>query len=340
MGRLTQLGFVLVTLVGHGFAYPGERFNLPELVDQSDVIALATVSGIHQLGKTSIVVSGQPVGAIENDARVQIEWLFKGNCPDELSLRFLVPNVFIGFRGVAIGRQIIFLKRRNDIYEFADAHYPSVPAAPGTPNVRYPDAVQALADELGRVLSSQTSPLNDKWTVLAFAYGIPNSNTFNSHLHELLLNTTDVEVRIRIEAELVARGDTSGLEQASRLLLGGTLTNDQKEILLLAIRNHALSPEAVPTLAPLMSSPDVSVRRAVAEGLWHSASVSGVSLFSKMLEDSDNEVRFYAVRGLSEIANDPGWGGPSESEFHEHEGKYVSHWQEWLNGHITKQKLE
>jgi hypothetical protein len=52
------------------------------------------------------------------------------------------------------------------------------------------------------------------------------------------------------------------------------------------------------------------------------------------LEDPDEKVQFYAVRGLSDIANEYGWGGPGETEFHEHAQKYLTHWQEWAKNQV------
>ena len=37
-------------------------------------------------------------------------------------------------------------------------------------------------------------------------------------------------------------------------------------------------------------------------------------------------------RGVSDIANEPSWGGPSELQFHQHQQEYLTHWQSWAGG--------
>jgi hypothetical protein len=44
-------------------------------------------------------------------------------------------------------------------------------------------------------------------------------------------------------------------------------------------------------------------------------------------------VRFYAVRACADIAAEAGWGGPSESEFHERQQKYLTHWEGWVKSY-------
>ena len=82
-------------------------------------------------------------------------------------------------------------------------------------------------------------------------------------------------------------------------------------------------------LEPLLSSSDDCVREAAVEALWHISAPIVVAALVQRLDDPDEKVRFYAVRGLSDIGNQYGWGGPAEAEFHEHEQKYLAHWQEW-----------
>jgi hypothetical protein len=82
-------------------------------------------------------------------------------------------------------------------------------------------------------------------------------------------------------------------------------------------------------LKPLLRSSDESIREAAVEALWHIADPASVPILAKSLTDADEQVRFYAVRACSDIANETDWGGPGESEFHKHQQKYLSHWQQW-----------
>jgi HEAT repeat protein len=95
-----------------------------------------------------------------------------------------------------------------------------------------------------------------------------------------------------------------------------------------AIANQIKNPDAAPALAGLLQSGDAETRRAAAEGLWHSAATRAVPDLAKALQDEDEQVRFYAVRALAELNDEPRWG-PSIVEFQEHQQQYLSHWQDW-----------
>jgi HEAT repeat protein len=71
------------------------------------------------------------------------------------------------------------------------------------------------------------------------------------------------------------------------------------------------------------------MREAAAQALWHIGHPAAVRSLARALEDPDGLVRFYAVRGCADIAQEVGWGGPGESEFQEHEQQYLAHWRSW-----------
>ena len=135
----------------------------------------------------------------------------------------------------------------------------------------------------------------------------------------------------KLQGELISLGDLSSLPEAATLLLKNLATQSGREWLLYIISNHVEDVRAVRMLEPLLSSSDHSVREAAVEALWHIDDSSAVEALVKKLDDADEKVRFYAVRGLSDIGNQYGWGGPTEGEFHDHEQKYLTHWQEWAN---------
>lgn len=119
------------------------------------------------------------------------------------------------------------------------------------------------------------------------------------------------------------------------LLLGSALSHDERDTLVLAIfwpSQITLAGRAPPALAKLLRLGDAPARGAAAEALWHIASPASVRFLGPALEDPDEQVRFYTVRALSDIANESGWGGPSELEFHENQQKYLAHWAEWASG--------
>jgi|HubBroStandDraft_2_1064218.scaffolds.fasta_scaffold74301_2 hypothetical protein len=129
--RLTKLGIVLIVCGAWALAYPGKPFDLQKLVEGADVIAVVDISRIDPAGATTITVDSQAVSADAFKADVHAERHIKGICPDQFIFNFFTPKQFVGYPGVAVGRQIIFLTRRDSGYEFTDRHFPSLPRSTG-----------------------------------------------------------------------------------------------------------------------------------------------------------------------------------------------------------------
>jgi hypothetical protein len=312
-------------------SYPAKTFNLARLVADSDVVAIANVLSMRKAGAARITVDGQAVSATLYRAEAEIQGCIKGLCPDHVTIEFYTPEQFVGYPGVGAGRGLVFLRAQGPTFVFTDRHFPVLPAADA---YTFPDEqgpVEAAAGVLGRALSSPATSHSDKMLVLVRARGIPKTESFISSLQVALGTVAQPDLRCRIQAELISRGDASQVESAVELLLGSALSRDERDTLVLAIANNASGPGALPALGKLLRLGDPLARRAAAEALWHIASPASVRFLGPSLEDPDEEVRFYAVRALSDIANEPGWGGPSESEFHENQQRYLAHWASWAN---------
>jgi hypothetical protein len=322
---------VLVALSSSATAYPGKRLQLEQLVAASDLIVVVDLSNIQSIGTTEERVDGNPITADSYRADVHVLRSLKGSSPDRFTIVFYTPQVFVGYPGITTGLQMAFLKRQKGGYVFADRHYPVLPASDVT--IRQSSGSLAgplglVVEELGRVISSAAASPRDKWMVLARAYGIPKLASFAFALQLGLQNTNDDDLRCRMEAELISRDDLSQLNSVGNLLLKGSFNEKQKELLLSVITNEVKNPDASPVLARLLHSDDAGTRRAGAEALWHSASPSAVPELLKALLDQDERVRFYAVRALADLNDEPKWG-PSFAEFQERQQQYLSHWQDW-----------
>jgi hypothetical protein len=325
------LAAILFVLACSAAAYPGKCLQLDQLVADSDLIAVVDLSNIRDVGPIEVEVGGNAVKATRYRADALLLRGLKGACPERLTLGFYTPREFVGYPGIATGRQMVFLKHDKEGYVFADRHYPSLPAigltlAARADSVETP--LQRVVAELGGVISSTEAPVRDKWAVLARAYAVPKSASFSSALQLGLQGASDDDLKYRIQAELMSRDDLSQLNAAENLLLAGTLSSKQKELFLSVIANQIKNPDAAPVLAGLLHSDDAETRGAAAEGLWHSADVRAVPDLVKALQDENERVRFYAVRALAELNHEPGWG-PSRVEFQERQQQYLSHWQDW-----------
>jgi hypothetical protein len=179
------------------------------------------------------------------------------------------------------------------------------------------------------VVASPTTSFEEKSEILRVNYALPHTNDVIAAFREALSSAAEPDFRQRLQGELIYFGDVHELPSVAQLLLSNLATKSQKGWLLYAIGNHVSDRRAVSALKPLLRSSDESIREAAVEALWHIADPASVPILAKSLTDADEQVRFYAVRACSDIANETDWGGPGESEFHKHQQKYLSHWQQW-----------
>jgi hypothetical protein len=101
-----------------------------------------------------------------------------------------------------------------------------------------------------------------------------------------------------------------------------------------AVESHLKSPAAVPTLAALLGSGNVAVRRAAASVLGDIATADVVGPLAKLaLNDGDERVRFLAVRGLAQAS---GAAGPplTVGAFHEQPDEILQFWKGWARVNV------
>jgi HEAT repeat protein len=95
-----------------------------------------------------------------------------------------------------------------------------------------------------------------------------------------------------------------------------------------AIEGHLKSPRAVPTLAALLGSGNVAVRRAAAAVLGDIATPDVVVPLAKVaLNDSDEYVRLSAVRGLA-LATSAA-KAPTTATFRQQPDEILQFWRTW-----------
>ncbi|MGA9509006.1 MAG: HEAT repeat domain-containing protein, partial [Candidatus Sulfotelmatobacter sp.] len=276
----------------------------------------------------------QQLQANAYSANLALRRTIKGMAPDQITLIYALPVQFVGFRGLHTGTRLLFLRRTDDGYSVAEPYYPDFPAVAAlTGEARgqssQSDYKTAVLRELWAVVGSAGASASEIAEILRVGDVLPHSEEARAALRKGLANTDDSELRQRIQGELVAFGDVNEVPEVVHLLLGNLATENHRTWLLYVIANQLSDRRAIPVLQPLLRSADSSLRRAAVEGLWHMADSAAVPDLAQALQDPDEQVRFYAVRGLSDIASQRGWGGPSESEFDEHQQKYLAHWLNW-----------
>ena len=308
------------------------NLRISDLVNASDIIAIVDVTDVKATGVAQpIPFRDQQLQAEGYYASLSVLRTIKGEIPDRVTVRYSLPVSFIGYRGLSQGTRMVFLHREHDHYSLADPYYPDLPATPQLSSATT-DHAKAVISEMLAVVASPTTSFEEKSEILRVDYALPHTNEAVAAFTEALSNALEPSFRQRLQGELIYFGDIHELPSVAQLLLSNLATEDQRGWLLYAIGNHVNDRRAVSALETLLQSSDNSIREAAVEALWHVADPASIPILANSLADADERVRFYAVRAFSDIANQTDWGGPSESEFHEHQQKYLSHWQQWAKG--------
>ena len=324
---------VLTTVHSHSIGV--KNLHVDDLVKASDVIVIAEVAEAKANGPAPpILFHDQALQAEAYSSDLLVRRIIKGTATDRITVRYALPITFVGLRRLEPGTRIVFLRREQDSYSPADLYYPDFPAiVPISGNeglqAAPSDYARIVVREMAAVIASATASANEKSQILQVDYALPVNDEVVAAFREGLANAQEPELRQRLQGELIRFGDISELPEVARLLVASTATANQRIWLLYVIGNRVSDRRAIPALEPLLRSGDSSLRATAVEALWHIADPTAVHELLKSLQDPSEQVRFYAVRAFSDIANEPGWGGPSESEFQQHQQKYLTHWQEW-----------
>jgi len=324
----------------HGVGVP--NLKIAQLVALSDVIAIAQVYEMRDAGTAApILFRGELLASETYVADLDVRLTIKGSAPSHLSVKYSLPNTFIGYQGLRQGTRMVFLRKKGNEFDLADPYHPDLPA---TTEARLAlaqgDYVAVVEHEMLAVIASSSTAASQKSEILRFDYALPRGRSTVDALKSGLTNAGDEDLRQRIEGELVRFGDTSELPNIVSLLLRNSATSNQRVWLLYVIGNNVSDPLAVPALQPLLGSTHNPMREAAAQALWHIGHPAAVQSLAIALEDQDVSVRFYAVRGCADIANELGWGGPSESEFQEHEQQYLAHWRTWAKTYQGQKRAD
>jgi hypothetical protein len=314
-----------------------QNLRIKELADVADLIAVADVGEVKQVGSAPpIKFRSQRLEARAYSTNLVVVRTIKGEPNRNVTVRYSLPTSFVGYRGLRPGTRLIFLRRERDGYGLANPYYPDFPAITARSGDGSPsgagDPVEAVVGEMLAVVASTSASLEEKSEILAVDYALPGGERTLAAFKEGLANAQEPDLRQRLMGELIRLGDLGELPGVIQLLLTNTATQNQRISFLYLIGNRLNDPRAIPALEPLLKSSDNTLRAAAVEALWHMADTAAVPELVKALQDPNELVRFYAVRGLSDVANEPGWGGPSESEFHRRQQEYLTHWEKWANG--------
>lgn len=316
--------------------------HIDQLVVNSDVIAICQVSDVRMIGAApAIEFRGRVLKAAMYSGDVLVHRTIKGVTADHLRVEYALPLSFVGYHGLHTGTRIVFLRGTRGTYGLADPYFSDFPAVlsglgSNNPSSKEIDYTTEVIREMLNVISSPNTSASEKSEILRIDYALPRSAEVVEAFRAGVANTQEPDLRQRLQGELISFGDLVELPNIVALLLNNTATADERTWLLYVVGNRIRDSRAIVELRPLLRSNDARLREAAAQALWNIGDSAALKDLAFALHDPDPQVRFYTVRALSDIANEPGWGGPGESQFREHEQEYLTHWQNWAKVQLNQ----
>lgn len=324
---------ILIAIMQPCRAVPVPSFNLTELVNNSDFIAVGYITEVREIERTTMTLRGFEQDARIMAAQVRVDRILKGSAPQGVvTVRFVLALRYeIGYRALSKSSyRTIFLKKPQggaSDFDLTSPYYPSAPAVPDSviPGATAQDAVIA---EIANVIASSSTPWEARREAI-FDLQFQSGDVITKAL-KVALADSDPRVSDLAAASLLLHNDISGMPLAERLLLGNTtvaLRQDDRSNLLAGVTYGIHDALALNSLTRLLASPDPEVRKAAASGLGNTGSSLAQASLLKALDDPDSHVRFSASNGLANLTGDATWRQLNFNEFAKAEQQYVQHWK-------------
>jgi PBS lyase HEAT-like repeat len=319
-------------------------YDLPKLIDTSDVVAVAQVEAVSQTGSGMVEIpGGRRVSAHFRVATLRVREVFKGaRSSADISIRYTIlysPGGWAG--GIPAGytirdtltpnsTRIVFLKSVGDHYEFTNGSYLSIVCAQEAPSGAEPsDTFNRVLSRITDVLHSASTPQQEKaeaiWQLSAVRTDsiIPALRTFVqsdvAHKDEFL--------RTGALVALLEHKDESVVEAAASELLGGSAAY-WKSNLLFAITRAVPPSRSMPIIAEVLTGSSAQMRASAAVAIYQTNSAAGIPLLLRALDDPDPEVTFAVMQGVGNLTQSYEWR-PKSTEPDADWFRCLNHWREY-----------
>jgi HEAT repeat protein len=207
------------------------------------------------------------------------------------------------------------------------------PSLPAVRNAKLPPgtAQDQVTIALGQVLVAPQVPDADLFWALD-ALGRLKTDLARDTLRQALKSSSG-NIHLDVARTLVARNDVAGLEPVESALLHPAGLSNTMISNLAGSLGGLKDPKSIPTLKRLLGMNNPQITKGVAIALRQSGSADALEPLSHLLNDGDEQVRYYAVVGLGEITNQDEWT-PAFDEFRNHEAKYLTYWRDWAASNL------
>lgn len=326
----TILGLVCLSIGWRAHGFPVSALDLQGLCDSSDLIVVGSVGTFTTVGHVPVKIGQDSEIANVKESSVSVLSVLKGT---ETATTILVDEQVLlprwgsaNLDGMPEQRvRLLFLRRTGDHhYDVTDNHHPSLPGTASSGLEGAP--LEQVAGVECQVISNENVPLGARQEAIYSLRRI-KAGCIIPTLRQVA-TTGSNELRLTAEHELMNQGDTGSLSQA----IADALSDDAsipgylQQNILHAIGFGIKDPAAIPLLQPLIRSNQLEARLAAAHALKNIGTPACDPLLRSLLSDTDQQVRYFAVIGLADIAGLPQMH-PSVVEFRAHESKYTSYWK-------------
>jgi hypothetical protein len=309
--------------------------DVASLASQADIVVIGQILSVTDRGPIILDVGGGPLPATAFEAVLHVDQLLKGSPhAQNLFVDFALPQMPIGIQGVVSGQYgLFFLAAFQNQLRFTDPMHPFLPAVR---NAKLPpgEVLDQVTVALGQVLTAPQVPDADLFWALD-ALGRLKTNLARDTLRQALKSSSG-DVHLDIARALVARNDVAGLESVEAALLHPTGLSDNMISNLAGSLGGLKDPKSIPALKRLIGTNNSYVVKGAAIALRQSGSPDALEPLSRLLTNSDEQVRYYAVVGMGEITKQDEWT-PTFPEFRVHAAKYISYWRDWAESHVPRE---
>jgi hypothetical protein len=326
-------------------------YDLPKLINSSDVVAVARVRAVSQIGSGTIEFPwGQSISAHFRVVTLGVRDVLKGARPaTDIAIRYTrlySPGGWAG--GVPSGytiadtltpnsTRLVFLKSAGDHYEFTNGSYLSIVCAPEAPSsVEPPDTFNRVLLRIAGALFSARVQRQEKAEAIR-QLGAVDTDSVIPALRTFLqggVARKDEVLRIEALVALLYHKDDSVLRAAESELFSGS-NSYWKSNLLFAI-THAISPSrSIPIIAEVLHGSSAQMRTSAAIAIYQTNSAAGIPPLLRALEDPDPDVAFAVMQGLGNLTQDYEWR-PKSTQPDADWFRCLNYWrnyrQRWDNG--------
>jgi hypothetical protein len=331
-------------LVSQGVAHAQVVYDLPKLIDSSDVVAVVRVTGVNQTSSGAVKVpGGNTIPAHFRVAELHLQDILKGEpASRELTVRYTILYSPGGWAGgipqgytisdtlIPNATRLVFLRGVDGHYEFTDGSYLSVVCAPE------PSTSDSSPDTLSRVLSllvdavfSTNVSEQDKAEAIR-QLGAVDRATVVPPLRTFVASEVGRQSEfLRTEAlvALLNHKDESVVGLAESELVSGS-DSYWKSNLLFALTQAVPPSRSIPILAKAFALPGAQMRASAAVAIYQTDSSLGIPPLLEALDDTDPEVAFAVMQGLGNLTKDYEWR-PESMERDANWFRCLDHWHEF-----------